>query len=175
MLNSEPDLQLSALTVGDAAAVASLHRRCFSQPWTEDDFARFAETEECHGILARWGEIVTGFIVITVVDADAEVLTLAVDAPWRRHGVASIVLTQAMVDAAERGAEALFLEVGVRNGAARALYKRLGFVRAGRRSNYYTTPDGPEDAIVMKRSLLIGLPGQVISRRVERLAARGLD
>ncbi len=173
MLNPDTNIQLAPLTASDAAAIAALHRRCFSQPWTEEDFTRFAEAEECHGIVARWGGGIAGFIVISVVEGDAEVLTLAVDTPWRRRGVASTVLTQAMADAAERGAEALFLEVGVRNGAARALYKRLGFVRAGRRCNYYTTPDGPEDAIVMKRSLLIGLPGRVISERVERLAARG--
>jgi ribosomal-protein-alanine N-acetyltransferase len=160
------------MTVGDAAAIANLHKRCFSQPWTEEDFTRFAEAEECHGIVARRGVTITGFIVISVADTEAEVLTLAVDTPWRRHGIASTVLTQAMVDAAERGAEALFLEVGVHNGAARALYKRLGFIRAGRRSNYYTTPDGHEDALVMKRSLLIGLPGRVIAERMERLVAR---
>ena len=169
MLNPDKSLHLSPLTVGDAPAIADVHKRCFSQPWTEDDFARFAEAEECHGIVARRGGIIAGFIVISVADTDAEILTLAVDTPWRRHGIASIVLMQAMVDAARRGAETLFLEVGVHNSAARALYKRLGFVRAGRRLNYYTTPDGFEDAVVMKRSLLVGLPGRVIAEHMERL------
>jgi len=175
VLNPDKSLHLSLLTVGDAPAVADLHRRCFSQPWTDADFARFARAEECHGVIARRGGIIAGFVVVSIADTDAEILTLAVDTPWRRHGVASIVLTQAMVDAAERGAEALFLEVGVHNGAARALYKRLGFVRAGRRPNYYTTPDGFEDALVMKRSLLIGLPGRVIAERMERLSTNSLE
>lgn len=170
MLNPDKSLNLSLLTAGDAPAIAELHKRCFSQPWTEADFARFAEAGECRGILARRGGIIAGFIVISVADTDAEILTLAVDPPWRRAGIASTVLTQAMVDAAEQGAEVMFLEVGVHNGSARALYKRLGFVRAGRRVNYYTTPDGFEDAVVMKRSLLTGLPGQIPAGCMESIS-----
>lgn len=134
--------------------ISALHKRCFSQPWTTTDFSRFAHAEECDGVVARVGEVITGFIVIRIIADEAEVLTLAVDGPWRRQGVASAILEQAMAVAAGRGAATLFLEVGVRNDAARALYKRLGFIRAGRRARYYTTPDGPEDALVMKRALM---------------------
>ncbi len=42
----------------------------------------------------------------------------------------------------------MFLEVRESNIAARNLYKRLGFLEAGRRRDYYPAP--PEDAIVMK-------------------------
>jgi [ribosomal protein S18]-alanine N-acetyltransferase len=147
-------ITLSNLLASDAQVISALHKRCFAQPWTTADFSRFARAQECHGVVARIGGAVAGFIVIRIVEEEAEVLTLAVDGPWRRHGVASAVLEQAMTTAAKRGATTLFLEVGVRNDAARALYKVLGFIRAGRRSRYYTTPDGPEDALVMKCDLM---------------------
>lgn len=153
VFDTNESLQLTGLTASDAQAIAALHRRCFPHPWTAADFARFARAEECHGVVARIEGAIAGFIVISIAVDDAEVLTLAVDGVHRRRGVASAVLERAMADASMRGAETLYLEVGVRNDGARALYKQLGFVRAGRRPNYYTTPEGLEDALVMKRSL----------------------
>lgn len=173
MLNPDRTLDLSDLAVSDARTVAAVHTRCFSQPWTVADFTRFARSEECRGIVARISGTVAGFVVISIAGGDAEILTLAVDPAWRRHGIASAVLTRAMAEAAERGAEAMFLEVGVRNNGARALYKQLGFARAGRRPAYYTTPEGPEDAIVMKRNLLESLPVVTLRLFAQSLSAAG--
>lgn len=158
VLNPDRTIQLSDLAVSDARTIATVHKRSFAQPWTAADFTRFARADECHGVVARISDTVAGFIVISVAAGDAEILTLAVDPIWRRHGVASTILARAMADAAGRGAATMFLEVGVTNGGARALYKQLGFARAGRRPAYYSTPNGPEDAIVMKRNLLEALP-----------------
>ncbi len=154
MLNTNKNLLLAPLSRRDAEAVTQVHERSFSHPWTAADFARFADAPECHGLVAWHDNAVAGFIVISIAGGDSEVLTIAIDPAWRRRGVAAKLLERVMADAAERGAEALFLEVGVRNEAARALYKRMGFIRTGRRSKYYTTPDGPEDAIVMKHTLI---------------------
>ena len=54
----------------------------------------------------------------------------------------------------DQGATSLFLEVGVDNEPAIALYEGLGFERVGRRAGYYTRADGEiVDAIVMRRAL----------------------
>jgi ribosomal-protein-alanine N-acetyltransferase len=153
VLETNTNLLLAPLMPDDASAVTDVHQRSFTRPWTVVDFIRFANAPECHGVVAWRDGAVTGFIVINIAGGDAEILTIAIDPAWRRQGVARSLLIRAMEDAASRGAEALFLEVGVRNDAAHELYKRLGFTRTGRRPKYYTTPDGPEDAIVMKRSL----------------------
>ena len=52
---------------------------------------------------------------------------------------------------AKAGRGAAVLEVGVDNVPAIALYKKLGFKRAGIRRGYY--PDG-SDAMLMRRSIL---------------------
>jgi ribosomal-protein-alanine N-acetyltransferase len=153
VLKTNANFLLTPLMPNDANVVAAVHQRSFSHPWTTADFIRFANTPECHGVVAWRDGVIAGFIVICVVSGDAEILTIAIDPLWRRQGVASSLLSRAMADAASQGADALFLEVGVRNEAALALYKQLGFIRTGRRAKYYTTPDGPEDAIVMKRVL----------------------
>lgn len=155
MLKTNANLLLTPLMPDDASAVAAVHQRSFARPWTAADFKRFAHAPECHGVVAWQDGVIAGFIVICVVCGDAEILTIAIDPVWRRQGIASSLLARAMEDAADQGAEALFLEVGVRNEAALSLYERLGFIRAGRRPKYYKTPEGREDAIVMKRSLSV--------------------
>ncbi len=51
----------------------------------------------------------------------------------------------------------MFLEVGYRNGAARALYEACGFEVVGERPGYYQTPDGAEDAVIMKATLPVAI------------------
>jgi len=58
-----------------------------------------------------------------------------------------------MENVTDLGATVIFLEVGVNNDAARALYEQHGFVSEGLRKGYYDTPDGPQDAVIMKRTL----------------------
>jgi ribosomal-protein-alanine N-acetyltransferase len=153
VLKTNTNVLLLPLMPNDANVVAAVHQRSFTRPWPAADFMRFAHAPECHGVVAWHNGAIAGFIVICVVCGDAEILTIAIDPVWRRQGIASSLLARAMENAADQGAEALFLEVGVRNEAALSLYERLGFIRAGRRPKYYSTPEGPEDAIVMKRLL----------------------
>jgi ribosomal-protein-alanine N-acetyltransferase len=139
---------------GDLAAImAEVHRRCFAQPWSAADLRRLAEAPHCHGMGARFGDQLAGFILISAAAEEAEILTLAVDEPWRRSGVGRMLLEAALAEAAERGVAAMLLEVGVRNAAAQALYTGAGFAIVGRRRNYYKGPEGNEDALLMKREI----------------------
>ena len=75
--------------------------------------------------------------------AEREILNLAVAPAFRRKGVATALLQEEL---ARGGVH--FLEVRESNRAALALYGKIGFVRAGRRVDYYRSP--VEAAIVMK-------------------------
>ncbi len=95
---------------------------------------------------------VAGFIAVAVVMDGAELESIVVGAKHRRRGV-GMALSLAMRGwAKEQGAERVQLEVRVKNEAARALYKRLGFAQNGRRANYYSNPQ--DDAVLMSLSLL---------------------
>ncbi len=153
----EPDngeaLALLQFTPEHADAVAQLHARCFPQSWSAADFRRFASLAAYPGVTAWLGERLAGFAVLSVVEPEAEILTLGVDQGLRRRKIASAMLARLIDDAAGQGAETLFLDVGVRNTAARRLYANLGFAETGRRAGYYQTADGLEDAIIMTVSL----------------------
>lgn len=136
-----------------AIAMADVHSRSFPRPWSAEDLCRLAQTSHCHGIAARCGDVLAGFIIISVAADEAEILTLAVDEAWRRRGVAGALIQEAIAEAARRGARVLLLEVGVQNIAAQALYAKSGFATAGRRKNYYRGPNGTEDALLMRREI----------------------
>jgi len=81
---------------------------------------------------------------------EAEVLSIGTLPAGRRGGIARRLLDAALARLVAAGIGRVFLEVGVGNGAALALYASRGFRRAGRRPGYYTRPgEPPEDALVL--------------------------
>jgi len=65
----------------------------------------------------------------------------------RRQGVASRLLLVALRRVADRGVDAVTLEVRITNRPAQSLYRRFGFAPGGIRRAYYR--DNREDALVM--------------------------
>jgi [ribosomal protein S18]-alanine N-acetyltransferase len=152
--NDQPPLRIAPFEPEHAEALAALHGRCFPRPWKAADFRRYAETASYPGLLAWVPERrLAGFIIVSIAADQAEILTIGTDDALRRHGVASAMLVRMIEDVRAQGADAVFLEVGVNNAAARALYERHGFQVKGRRAGYYTTPQGSEDALIMKKVL----------------------
>ena len=88
-----------------------------------------------------------GFMMWRLLGDEAEILTLGVSPDGRRKGVASALLARSILDARQAGAARMFLEVGARNTAAIALYRKFGFEQIGERPSYYR--DGG-DALVMR-------------------------
>jgi len=97
---------------------------------------------------------VRGFVISRLAADEAEILTIAVDAAFRRYGVGGALLRGHCARVAAAGAKSLFLEVDPENAAALALYRRLGFVEVGQRKGYYRRPDGQSaTALVLKATL----------------------
>lgn len=150
-----PVLDLIAATPLHADVLAAVHETAFAYPWSADDFATLLADPSVFGRIAvADGGNPCGMVLFRTVLDEAEVLTVGIPPDRRRQGLAARLMAEAMTVAATRGAEKVFLEVADSNAAAQALYLRLGFVVAGRRKQYYRTPDGPpEDALVMVRPL----------------------
>jgi ribosomal-protein-alanine N-acetyltransferase len=72
---------------------------------------------------------------------EAEILTLAVHPYKRGKGLGRALLQATISKVRSMGAKSVFLEVGVENPAARALYARLGFTKVGARKGYYNGGD----------------------------------
>lgn len=113
--------------------------------WPEADLRRSIADSGARRCLAAVEEgRVVGFLLAQTCGDEAEILTLAVAPEIRRRGVGRGLLEAFL----RRWRGRVFLEVRASNHAAQALYRSLGFLPAGLRQGYYTSPS--EDAIVMQ-------------------------
>ncbi len=128
--------------------MAALHAEAFARPrpWSAGEFS---------AVLAAPGAFLLteagGFLVGRALAGEAELLTLAVPAAARRHGVGARLLRAFEAEARARGADEAFLEVASDNEAARALYAGAGWAEAGRRRDYYGRG---ADALIFRKSLV---------------------
>ncbi len=143
---------------GDRAAdCARLHATSFPHPWDPHEFERLIGGETSFGhaaIETRNPRRLLGFILCRRASDEAEVLTIVVDPPSRRQGLAARLMSANIELLARYGVRILFLEVGEDNEAARRLYAGLGFVEVGRRQGYYRTAGGaPATALTLRRTV----------------------
>ncbi len=85
-----------------------------------------------------------------MVEAEAQVLSIAVHPSFARRGVGRALLRRLLESVRSRGCSVATLEVSERNAAARRLYESEGFQKTGRRLRFY--PDG-SDAVLMDKPL----------------------
>lgn len=137
----------------EAQALAGVHARAFDHPWPAQDIAELIGSGGGFALAAEAGEILA-FILCRAIAGEAEVLTLAVDPPARRQGIARALVEAAAGVARAAGADVMFLEVADDNLPAIALYEGAGFVRAGLRRGYYSRGSAAAvDALVMRLEL----------------------
>ena len=94
---------------------------------------------------------VLGVLCGRIVIDEAEILKLAVAERKRRRGIGSKLLDAALDYCRNHGARSCFLEIRASNAAAAELYGKRGFIKTGRRKNYYDNP--AEDALLMRLDL----------------------
>lgn len=138
-----------------AADLAEIHRDGFERPWSESDFeALLAESAVVGHVLMARGARPAAFVLSRRAADEAEILSIVVARRSRRLGHGGALLRRHMEGLAELGLRRLFLEVEAENLPAIALYRRRGFVEAGRRRSYYRKADGSAaDALIMRADL----------------------
>lgn len=127
-------------------AVAELERLCFSEPWSEGSL-RFLLTDAAIGFVCMEDQAVTAYGGMWIAPDEGQITNIAVHPDHRRKGMGRAVTLALMQEARKMGLLQMSLEVRASNGAAIALYERLGFSVAGRRKHFYKNPQ--EDALVM--------------------------
>ena len=135
----------------DILDVISIERLSFSTPWSEASFQ--SEIYNRCSILkvAELNGIIAGYICARHIADECHLLNMAVRPGYRRHGIATILLKDAIEDLRESGCRFLFLEVRESNYRARRLYEKFGFKTIGLRKNYYVYPD--DNAVIMMREI----------------------
>ena len=143
---------ISLLTPDDRAEAFAIERRSHAFPWSEQTFASNQGERFLNLRLDAAGKM-AAFAITQVVLDEASLFNIAVDPAWQRRGFGRQLLQHLIDELIKRDVLTLWLEVRASNLPAIALYEQMGFNQVSRRSNYYPTASGREDALMMALTL----------------------
>ena len=78
-----------------------------------------------------------GFLLLGVIEDEAEILSLGVKTTVRRNGIGKYLIERAKNFSAVYQIKSILLEVAETNRSAVEFYKKQGFLKVGIRKNYY--------------------------------------
>jgi putative acetyltransferase len=108
------------------------------------------EGEQTVMLVAEAGGELVGQLDLRTARYGVADLGMLVAAGWRRRGVGSALMAEAIARARKAGAHKIALQVWPHNAAALALYERFGFRREGYLTGHYRRRSGELwDAVVM--------------------------
>jgi len=145
--------RLRPLASADLGAVIGIEERAYGFPWSMGIFRDCLRVGYCCWCYEVDNEI-QGYGVMSVAAGESHILNLTVNPDLHRHGIGSRLMQHFLQLASRHGADIIMLEVRPSNTAALKLYEKLGFNEVGRRSNYYPTEQGREDALLLALSLV---------------------
>lgn len=163
---AQPGPRIEVRPVGpfDLGWLARLHKACFTDAWSRADLAHMLALPGGFGLLAKLNDPYllglhglrgAGFALACITKDEAELLSIGVAPPFRRHAVGRALLQATIARCRAAGVRWLFLEVATDNVAAQKLYERFGFTVVGRREGYYARPNGARCAAFTMRCDLI--------------------
>jgi ribosomal-protein-alanine N-acetyltransferase len=138
----------------DLPRILEIERQAFPTPWSLSSFQRELSLPFSRLMLAVGAEDehepARGFLCRWLAADEYHILNIAIHPDFRRSGLGSELMRQAVAEAKEKRASLITLEVRRSNLPARCLYRKFGFEEQRLRRHYY----GPgEDAIVMELRL----------------------
>jgi ribosomal-protein-alanine N-acetyltransferase len=132
--------------LNDVDAISAIEKRVFRHPWSKNQIVQELEQENGKKVFAEFEEKMISYIMIRVVNNEAQILNIAVDLPYQHRGYGKKLLQYTL---SKLGTETdVFLEVRESNLPAIKLYSEFNFEEIGVREHYYS--DG-EDAIIMHK------------------------
>jgi ribosomal-protein-alanine N-acetyltransferase len=135
----------------DFPIILGIEQISFTSPWTEQDFLSEIYRKNVLSKVAVSDGNIIGYICVNYHLHKSNILNLAVHPDFRRRGVATILLDEALKELKKRGCAFIYLKVRDSNTIARRFYEFSGFKVESIRKKYYDNPD--EDALLMMRRL----------------------
>lgn len=131
------------------AAAVAIENVSYFNPWSPTMFRECLASERHLNLALLQHQQLVAYLIVDQILDEGDLLNIAVHPKCRGQGAAKALLTHAIALLKDRLVKRMFLEVSLLNIAAKNLYLQLGFVEVGRRKGYYSSADGPVDALVM--------------------------
>jgi len=156
---SSQDITLQLACRGDAPAIAAMSRDLIEAglgwQYRNERIRQLIDDPETVSLVARDGERVIGFAVMSFGDERAHLVLLAVRPACQRRGIARRLVQWLLQSATAAGIASIHVELRAQNQAAYGLYRTLGFGETLRLPGYYR---GRETAVRMMRVLRMNGP-----------------
>jgi ribosomal-protein-alanine N-acetyltransferase len=131
----------------DLPEVHEMESNIFSKPWSLTDFKEsMKKPHNIYLVVEERSEIVA-YCGLWGVAGEGQINNVAVKKVLRGQGIGHNMLKELIDLGKKQGLVAFTLEVRAGNLTAISLYRRLGFLDAGIRKNFYEAPT--EDALIM--------------------------
>lgn len=120
-------------------------------PWTIHGFEEDLKIPHAHYGTILFDKECIGFLGYHTILGEAEITNFVVAKKFQRQGIALNLLQSCLEKMSTENVEQVFLEVRESNQSAIQLYKKSGFIKLGKRKNYYAQPK--ENALIMQLTL----------------------
>ncbi len=138
---------IRSMELEDVGRVHEIESEIFSMPWSEKSFADACSNPDNVYLVCECGGVIVGYCGMWTVLGEGNITNMAVDAAYRKRGVAQKMMSALHDAGAAKGVDTFFLEVRMSNAAATSLYEKMGYNEIGTRKRFYEKP--VEDARVM--------------------------
>jgi ribosomal-protein-alanine N-acetyltransferase len=135
----------------DIPFVLEIEKISFTIPLSEQGFLNKLYRKDALSKVAEFEGNIIGYICVNYHAHKSHILNLAVHPDFRRRGVATILMDEAIRELNKKGCAFMYLKVRASNSGAQRFYELLGFKVESIRKKYYDNPD--EDALLMMRRL----------------------
>ncbi len=145
---------LRPILQSDIPQLCALEAITQQSPWSQETFEKCFQAGSQGWAIVQPIDHIIGFIVVLMQVSECHILNICVAPNQHRQGYGSQLLSHALAEVKQQGAEIVYLEVRRSNKKAIALYERMGFSKVGERKNYYSAAEGREDAWVFAKQSL---------------------
>ena len=139
------DLLIRQARIEDAAALLTMERESFPDPWSLDSLLSSLASPLYYCRAAELAGRIEAYLIAEVIAGEGELLRIAVRPGRRARGVGRALVETMLRE--NPGITPWRLDVRESNYAARKLYGAIGFEPVIRRRDYYEKPR--EDGIMM--------------------------
>lgn len=142
-------MKIEKMTKEHLEAVYIIETECFSHPWSKQSIENELNNDTSLFWVATENNDVIGYIGMSIVIDEGYIFNVAVSKNSRKKGVATALINELVTYGKKNNFSFITLEVRESNEPARSLYSKFGFIKVGKRKDYYSDPK--ENAILMTK------------------------
>ena len=130
--------------------VLSIENESYNYPWSEKIFRDCIDNNYLCRVLVLNSHVI-GYSISSIVQDECHIMNLCIKNEVRSQGFGAYLLSELHNDIKKLNCRLIFLECRPSNSSALSLYINAGYNEVGLRKNYYPSPNGHEDALMLAK------------------------